>query len=126
MRGNQSRPGAGWFPSLEPPRSRPPSLVMIMLVACVASVIIIVAIMIVKSYPSHEEIVAPDGRPAFLVKCSSQGDCYSHASEVCPSGYEKLDEGGQTKKHTSYQKVGEVQVPTEHESYEGMMLIRCN
>jgi len=117
--------GGGWFPS--PPRlSKPPSLVVLMLIACFAAVVIIVVIMVVKSYPSHEAIVAPDGQPAFLVKCSSQGDCYAHASEVCPSGYQKLEEGGQTKKHRSYQKVGDVQVPTEHESYEGMMLIRCN
>jgi hypothetical protein len=114
-------------------RSRPPRLLRgrwdmprVLLMVSVLGIAAIVVVMFFALQPSHKEIVAPDGRPAILVKCSSQAGCYERAAEVCPSGYTKLDEQGHTKKHTTYQKVGDVSVPTEYESYDGMMLIRCN
>jgi hypothetical protein len=46
------------------------------------------------------QITGPDGRPAYVLKCSGMGrdrqDCLVKAGELCPSGYNVVDDNSST------------------------------
>lgn len=45
---------------------------------------------------THETVSGPDGRPAFVMKCSGymrdRQDCLKEAGRLCPAGYSVVDD----------------------------------
>lgn len=49
----------------------------------------------------HENVTGPNGKPAIAMRCGNMPACFKAAGEMCPNGYERLDqqqtlEGGGT------------------------------
>jgi len=40
---------------------------------------------------STRTVMAPDGRPAYIIKCGDSAKCYARAQKVCPRGYVVMD-----------------------------------
>lgn len=92
----------------------------------VAMVLLGVALVV----PHHEQVVAPDGKPAWLVTCSGPGGCISESSELCPGGYQVISQTAERGQVTSYTNVGtgsgsSIVIPVTSETYSGATLIRC-
>jgi len=41
---------------------------------------------------STRQVMAPDGRPAYLIKCRDSANCFKRAQKVCPKGYRVMDQ----------------------------------
>lgn len=45
---------------------------------------------------THQTVSGPDGRPAYVMKCSGMGrdrqDCLKEAGRLCPTGYMVVDD----------------------------------
>jgi hypothetical protein len=87
-------------------------------------------LVIAASRPSHDAVVAPDGRAAVLVTCSSPGDCITESAEACPNGYRVLSADAVRGTATTITNVStgngnSVGFPSTHNTYSGATLIRC-
>ncbi len=58
-----------------------------LLLAIGALIVILVFFMVMCLRPAHVLVSASDGKPAWLVTCSTPGDCITEASKACVAGY---------------------------------------
>lgn len=50
-------------------------------------------LVLVAACSSVHTVMAPDGSPAYYIKCRDRVKCLRHAQKVCPTGYEVLTGG---------------------------------
>lgn len=80
----------------------------------------LVAIAVAGCVPVHvTQVTGPDGRPALVLRCGVHDDrCYEKAGELCPNGYNILDQAS-----------GFAVVPTANHSVVGgshhTMMVEC-
>jgi hypothetical protein len=95
---------------------------------CIAA---IAALALWSGTPGHKRISAPDGKPAWLISCSSPAGCLDESSETCPAGYSVLSRDEKRGTSTTYTNVGagngtSIGIPVTSDTYSGATLIRCN
>jgi uncharacterized membrane protein len=61
--------------------------------------IVLAAVIILGACTTTQQITLPDGSTGQLVRCGgiqhSMADCYAMAGQVCPRGYDIVDERGE-------------------------------
>jgi hypothetical protein len=56
---------------------------------------LIVAVLTLTACAQHvryEHVTGPNGKPAIAMRCGNMPACFKTAGEMCPNGYERLDQ----------------------------------
>ncbi len=91
------------------------------LAGVVVLLVALVAWLLHTQAPKRTPVMASDGKVAWLIECSSPGDCVRESALTCPRGYDTVAQGASTE-HTVV-NTGKVMVPVD--TFSGAMVIRC-
>jgi len=87
--------------------------------------LILLASLFLFGCASSEQVVGPNGAPAYLVKCGNavKAKCTEKAADLCPKGYTLLDRNG--NRYDDLTKVGNAGMLEIKADTTTAMLIQC-
>ena len=88
--------------------------------------LILTALALLAGCASATQVQAPNGQPAYLVKCGNavKSKCADKAAELCPGGYQVLNRNADP--YTDTTKVGNIGALELHADTTTTLLVQCN